>query len=198
LILLHQDCLLYNKSLLQRHTSCPTYFQGDKPNQLDTKDLPPAQGRNPSLNGRFHHQEAVFSLMKIDKGSWIFRNQNWQRTGCHQEAGSSLIKIGKWRIRDLTGDACFPEVDISNKRLPASSWNTHQLLQYVPPTYGQSFNLKIKRQVSGLFHQDERLASVVYCNANRKQVSIKSKKVECYVKILWAKLSSYAFKTDFS
>jgi len=27
---------------------------------------------------------------------------------CHQKAGSSLIKIGKGRIRDLTGDIPFP------------------------------------------------------------------------------------------
>ena len=71
------------ESLLQRHTSCPIYFQGDKPNQLDTKGLPPAQGRNPSLNGRFCHQEAGSSVIKIGK-----------RLG----AGSSLIKIGKGLI----------------------------------------------------------------------------------------------------
>ena len=84
----------------QRHTSCPIYFQGDKLNQLDTKGLPPAQGCNPSHNGEFCHQEARSSLMKIGK-----------RIGCHQEAGSSVIKIGKGRIRDLTGDVRFLEVD---------------------------------------------------------------------------------------
>jgi len=41
---------------------------------------PTGVGRNPSLNGRFFHQRA----------------------------GSSLIKIGKGRIRDLTGDVLFP------------------------------------------------------------------------------------------
>ena len=41
-----------------------------------------SQGRNPSLNGRF----------------------------CHQKVGSSLIKIGKGRIRDLTGDILFPVI----------------------------------------------------------------------------------------
>ena len=93
--------------LLQRHISCPIYFQGDKPNQLDTKGLPPTQGHNPSLNSR----EAGSSLMKIGKGSWIFHNQNWQETCYHQKAGSSLNKVGKGRIQDLTGDVRLPEVD---------------------------------------------------------------------------------------
>jgi len=53
--------------LLQRQTSCPINFQGDKSSQLDKKGLPPAQGRNPSLIGRFCHQEAGSSLMKIGK-----------------------------------------------------------------------------------------------------------------------------------
>jgi len=43
--------------------------------------------------------------------SWIFFDQNWQGIGCHQKAGSSLIKIGKGRIQDLTGDVRLPEVD---------------------------------------------------------------------------------------
>ena len=63
---------------------------------MDTKGLPPAQGRNPSLNGKFCHQEAGSSLIKFGK-----------RLG----AGSSLIKIGKGRIQDLTGDVRLPEVD---------------------------------------------------------------------------------------
>jgi len=47
--------------------------------QLDMKDFPPSRGRNPSFNGRF----------------------------CHQKAESFLIKIGKGRIWDLTGDIPF-------------------------------------------------------------------------------------------
>jgi len=35
-----------------------------------------------------------------------------------------------------------------------------------------------KGQVFGLFHQDEGMGSIVHCNANRKQVSIKSKKMQ--------------------
>jgi len=27
--------------------------------------------------------------------SWIFFDENWQEIDCHQEAGSSIIKIGK-------------------------------------------------------------------------------------------------------
>jgi len=108
LILLHQDCLSYNRIIAPKADKLSYLLQDDEPSPLDMEGLPPAHGRNPSLNGRFCHQEAGSSLMKIDKGSWIFRNQ---RTGCHQKAGSSLIKIGKGRIRDLTGDARFPEVD---------------------------------------------------------------------------------------
>ena len=74
------------------------------------KGLPPAQGRNPSLNGRFCHQEvrsflikiskrlgAGFSLIKIGKGLVATRNLE--------------NKIGKGRIQDLTGDVRLPEVD---------------------------------------------------------------------------------------
>jgi len=81
--------------LLWRHTSCSTSRTKGKstfrmivvlevvpspPDQLDTKVFLPSRGRNPSLNGRF----------------------------CHQKVESSLIKIGKGRIWDLTGDVPFP------------------------------------------------------------------------------------------
>jgi len=49
--------------------------------------------------------------------------------------------------------------------------------------------LKIKKRVSILFHQDERLAGTVHCNANWKQVSIKAKRKcedEMLSQILWA------------
>ena len=64
---------MQHNHLLQRYTSCPIYFQGDKLNQLDTKGLPPAQDRNPSHNGKFCHQEAGSSLMKIGKGQVAIR-----------------------------------------------------------------------------------------------------------------------------
>jgi len=69
--------------MLQRQTSCPINFQGDKLSQLDKKGLPPTQGRNSSLNGDF-------AIKKLD-----FFDENWQEIGCHQGAGSSLIKIGR-------------------------------------------------------------------------------------------------------
>ena len=62
--------------------------------------VPQGQGHDPSLNGRFFHQKAGCSLMKIGEG--LIANQ---------QAGSSLIKIGNGKIRDLTGDVRFPEVD---------------------------------------------------------------------------------------
>jgi len=42
----------------------------------------------------------------------MFFHKNWQRTDCRQQTGSSLMKIGNGKIRDLTGDFRFPEVDL--------------------------------------------------------------------------------------
>ena len=54
--------------------------RGQNAEEYSDSTRPTGVGRNPSLNGRF----------------------------CHQKAGSSLIKICKGRIRDLTGDILFP------------------------------------------------------------------------------------------
>jgi len=110
------------ESLLQRYTSCPIYFQGDKPNQLDTKGLPPAQGRNPSLNGRFCHVGAGSSLMKIGKGLVATRKPDllW-------------LKLAKEGSETLQVTPAFPKWIISDKQQPTSFLNTHQLLQFVPP-----------------------------------------------------------------
>ena len=106
--------------------------------------LPPTQGHNPSLNARFCHQEAGSSVIKIGKrlGAGSSLIKIGKELVATRKLDLPLIKIGKVRIRDLTGDTRFPEVDhlgqattspfpkwiISDKRLPASSWNAHQLL----------------------------------------------------------------------
>ena len=66
---------------------------------------PTGVGCNPSLNGRFCHQRAGSFLIKIGKGR--IRDLTGGKI-LPQKAGSSLIKIGKGRIRALTGDILFP------------------------------------------------------------------------------------------
>ena len=51
--------------------------------------------RNPSLNGRFFHQEAVSSFDENWQEALSSFDENWQEIGCHQGTGSSLNKIGK-------------------------------------------------------------------------------------------------------
>ena len=113
MILLHQGCVSYNRIICSK--GIQVVLSTFKRNQLDTKGLPPAQGCNPSHNGRWCHQD------------------RW----CHQEVEPSVIKIGRgliaisrldllwWKLAmgrsaTLQVTSAFPKWIISDKRLPAS------------------------------------------------------------------------------
>ena len=65
-MLLHQGCVSYNRVICSRGIQVD--LSASKPDQLDKKGLPPAQGRNPSLNDRFCYQKAGCPFVKIGKG----------------------------------------------------------------------------------------------------------------------------------
>ena len=74
-LILHQSCVSYNRIICSR--GIQMVLSTFKSNQLDTKGLLPAQGRNkPSHKNRLCHQD------------------RW----CHQEVEPSTIKIGKGLI----------------------------------------------------------------------------------------------------
>ena len=104
MILLHQGCVPYNRIIYSK--GIQVVLSTSKPNQLDTKGLPPAQGRNPSHNGRFYRQRAGSSLMKIGNG------------------GSETLQVM----------SAFPKWVISDKRLPASPRSgSSRISDYQPP-----------------------------------------------------------------
>jgi len=96
-----------------------------KLNQLDTKGLPPAQGRNPSHNDRFCHQEAGSSLMKIGKGPVATRKLDllWWKLA---KKGSETLQV----------TSAFPKWIISDKRLPASSRSGSSRISDCQPLLG--------------------------------------------------------------
>ena len=111
-MLLHQGCVSYNRIICSK--GIQVVLSTFKWNQLDTKGLPPAQGRNPSHKNRWCHQDRL----------------------CHQEVEPSVIKIGEgpittrrldllwWKLakegsETLQVTSALPKWIISGKRLSA-------------------------------------------------------------------------------
>ena len=107
-MLQHQGCVSYNRIICSR--GIQVVLSTFKPNQPDTKGLPPAQGRNPSHNDRFCHQKAGSSLNKIGKGLIATSRLDllwWKLT------------MGRFATLQVT--SAFPKWIISDRRLPTSS-----------------------------------------------------------------------------
>ena len=123
-LILHQGCVSYNRIICSR--GIQVVLSTFKPNQLDTKGLPPAQGHNPSHNDRRCHQNrwchqdraVIFRIMtgfairkpdclwsKLAKdwsppAGWIFFDENWQWEDPRPYRWRPLSRSGSSRISD--------------------------------------------------------------------------------------------------
>ena len=116
-LILHRGCVSYKRIICSK--GIQVVLSTFKPNQLDTKGLPPGQGRNPSQNRWCHQDRAVIlrimadcATRKLDllwsklakdwspPAGWIFLDENWQGKDPRPYRWRPLSRSGSSRISD--------------------------------------------------------------------------------------------------